>query len=48
MEHTLGSNGIFRSHREENLTVKRELRYSQVTGTVRIVKTVALKQADQV
>jgi len=28
--------------------VKRELRYSQVTGTVRIVKTVELKQANQV
>jgi hypothetical protein len=32
----------------KHFTVKRELRYSKVTGTVRIVKTVELKQADQV
>jgi hypothetical protein len=44
----LGSSEIFGSHRPENLTVKRKLRYSQVTGNVRIVKTVELNPGDQV
>jgi hypothetical protein len=44
----LGSSEISGSHRRESLTVKRELRYSKVTGNVRIVKTVELNLADQV
>lgn len=42
-----GSSEIFGPHRVENVTVKRKLRYSRVTGNARIVKTVELNLADQ-